>query len=471
LIGDVYADDMKKHKKEHIYIIGIGGKGLNSIAEFCLSQGYVVSGSDCKESREIESLKKRGVRVYLDQTGKYVNQRHTLVVYSSIINRDHPERVRATELGIKQMDRAEFLKHITDKFIRVSVAGSHGKSTTSALATLALKEETGAVNAITGAYIKELKSYQTSGESPFCVVEACEYNKSFLHIPGDFTLITALEKSHMEYFGDEESMNNAFVEFISRHKDTATLIINGDVPKLRDMCGRHSGTVLTCGFNTSNDYVLTDLSLDEQGSIFSIYKDGMCIEKDISIKIPGGYNMLNVALVFILLHTLNSSTSNYRKLLQEFTGVGRRFELHKDKQTIFVDDFAHHPTQVRNLLTSIKQFFPHKKILAIFEPRQYHLFKTFLKEYGSAFKWAEEVYVTDIVPALGDTPTDIAGLSTQDVITSVQTYSKPKQVWYARSYQEIVDALLLRDLSNVVIATIGAGPIFQVRDLLTNRVK
>lgn len=462
---------MQKNKKQHVYIIGIGGKGLNSIAEFCLSQGYRVSGSDIKDTKETDSLKKKCVKIYTNQDGSHITQRHDLVVYSSIISEDNPERMKAKRLGIVQISRAEFLKHITEKFVRISVAGSHGKSTTSALATLALKSEFDQVNAITGAYIKELKSYQTSGESPYCVVEACEYDKSFLHIPGDYTIITALEKSHMEYFGTEKAMNDAFSEFISHHKDTATLIINGDIPKLRGICGSHLGKVITCGFNQANDYVLSDLYLDDTGSKFSLYKEGVCIEKDIHIKIPGAYNMLNVAFVFVLLHSLGSSTSKYKKLLKKFTGVGRRFELIKNQNTIFVDDFAHHPTQVRNLLTSIKQFFPHKKIFAIFEPRQFHLFKTFLKEYGAAFKWAEEVYVTDIVAALGDTPADIAGLSTQDVIKSVQIYSKPKQVWYARSYQEIVDTLSTKDLSNVVIATIGAGPIFKVRDLLTNRVK
>lgn len=462
---------MKKQKKEHVYIIGIGGKGLNSIAEFCISKGYRVSGSDPRDSKEIESLKKKGIRVYQNQDGHHIQNKHTLVVYSSIIKEDHPERIRARELGIRQIDRAEFLKEITQQFIRVSVAGSHGKSTTSALATLALQSEHESVNAITGAYIKELGSYQTSGPSPYCVVEACEYNKSFLHIPGDYTLLTALEKSHMEYFGTEESMNDAFSEFVTAHKSSATLIINGDVPKLRSICAGHSGTVLTCGFNQSNDFVLKDIQLKEQGSTFSIYKNNVCIEKEITIKIPGMYNMLNVALVFVLLHTLGSTTTAYRKVLDNFTGVGRRFELLQNNNAIFVDDFAHHPTQVKNLLSSIKQFFPHKKILAVFEPRQYHLFKTFLKEYGGAFKWAEEVYVTDIVPALGDTAADIASLSTEDVITSVKTYSKPKQVWYAASYQQIADRLSMQDLSNSVIATIGAGPIFKVRDLLVNSVK
>ncbi len=462
---------MQKHTKEHVYIIGIGGKGLNSIAEFCISQGYTVSGSDAKDSCEVDALRRKGIAVYREQDGSHINNGHKLLVYSSVINEDHAERVMARKLGIKQMSRAEFLKHITDKFIRISVAGSHGKSTTSALASLALKSETGTVNAITGAYIKEFESYQSSGESPYCVVEACEYGKSFLHIPGDYTLITALEKSHMEYFGEEESMNDAFAEFISRHKNTATLIINGDVPKLRALCTAHPGKVVTCGFNQSNDYVLKDIRLGETISSFSIYKGEVCIQKDIQIKIPGTYNMLNVALTLILLSILEIPAEKFRDVLADFTGVGRRFELRTQNRTTFIDDFAHHPTQVKNLLSSIKQFFPQKKILAVLEPRQYHLFKTFLKEYGAAFKWAEEVYVTDIVPALGDTDKDIAGLCIEDVIQSVEIYSKPKEVWYARSYQEIADRLADRDLSEFVVATIGAGPIFRVRDLLLNSVK
>ncbi len=462
---------MKKQKKEHIYIIGIGGKGLNSIAEFCLSQEYTVSGSDTKESSELEALKEKGISIYLDQCGIHIDETFDCIVYSSVILEDHPERIRARELGIKQMSRAQFLGHITRTFTRICVAGSHGKSTTSALATLALRAQEGNVNSITGAYIKELGSYQSSGESEYCVLEACEYAKSFLQIPGDYTLITSLEKSHMEYFGDEQSMNKAFEEFVNVHKPDATLIINGDVPALRNICGAHTGRVITCGFNQSNDYVLKEIRLHQLSSVFSLYRDDVLIEKDIVIKIPGTYNILNVALVYALLHTMRLSTKSFAKVLDNFSGVGRRFELKTQNQTTFVDDFAHHPTQVKNLLSSIRQFFPQQKILAVFEPRQYHLFKTFLKEYGAAFKCADEVYVTDIVPALGDTEKDIAGLNVSDVINSMKIYSKPQQIWYEPSYQGIADKIAGQDLTNVVIATIGAGPIFRVRDLLLNSVK
>lgn len=462
--------DIQKEYK-NIYIIGIGGKGLNSIAEFCIAHGMSVSGSDYKESPELESLRKKGAHIFLNQDGKHVTKKYDVVVYSSIIPSHHPERMVAQKKSIPQIARAEFLHYITKSFVRISVAGSHGKSTTSALMSLALYSETGSVNAITGAHIKEFNSYQHSGVSPFCVVEACEYGNSFLHIPGNYTIITALEKSHMEYFKSERSMNTAFEKFISKHSPTATLIINGDVPELRRIAGLHKGTVLTCGFNQSNEYVISDISFTQNGAVFSLYRNSICIEKDVEISIPGGYNVLNVALTLVLLHSMKYSTNQYRETLKKFTGVGRRFDLVRKDNMVFIDDFAHHPTQVKNLLTSIKQFFPQKKILAIFEPRQYHLFKTFLKEYGAAFKWAEEVCVTDILPALGDTEKDIAGLSTQDVIKSVQIYSKPKEVWYARSYQDIVDTLSSRDLSDVVVATIGAGSIFKIRDLLINKVK
>lgn len=462
---------MKNKDIKHVYIIGIGGKGLNSIAEFCVSKGYKVSGSDIKESPETKSLLQKGVQIYFDQTGKHIDSSIDLVIHSSIIKQIHSEIKRARHLQILVLSRAEFLGKLTDSYQRISVAGSHGKSTTSALATLALKSETGEVNAITGAYIKELDSYQTSGHSHVCVLEACEYGKSFLHIPGDYTLITSLEKSHMEYFKTEEKMNEAFKEFISTHKSNAVFIINGDILKLKEICLMHPGKVITCGFNTANDYVIKNIKLQDNFSVFSIFKEEICIERDIQIKIPGTYNVLNVALVFALLYEKRVGTSQFRKILNTFSGVGRRFEIEHHKSTIFVDDFAHHPTQVKNLFKSLKQFFPDKKIYAIFEPRQYHLIKTFLKEYGKSFNLADEVCITDIVPALGDTRRDVESLSTSDIIDSVQKYSRPQKVWYAQSYQEIVEKLNVKDLTDTVIATIGAGSIFKVRDLLVNRVQ
>lgn len=462
---------MKDKEQQSIYIIGIGGKGLNSIAEFCLSKGYTVSGSDIRRSPEVTNLRRQGIVVHLEQVAANITSRIDTVVYSTIIRDDHPELARARELGIRTVSRAQFLAEITARYVRVSVAGSHGKSTTSALATLALRSELGSVNAITGACIKEIDSYQSSGDSEYCVLEACEYGKSFLHIPGDYTIITSLEKSHMEYFGSEERMNDAFREFVAVHKPGASLVVNGDTSMLREICSKHPGTVITCGFNASNDYVIRDIVLEETHSSFSLYRHGKQIHADVDIRIPGMYNIMNVALTLALMDQLGLGTGEFMRVLKLFTGVGRRFEITRHNEVTFVDDFAHHPTQVRNLLRSLKQFFPHKEIIAVFEPRQFHLIRTFLKEYGKAFSLASEVCITDVLPALGDTPEDIGSLDAQDVVRSVQTYSKPRRIWHASSYEEIADTLRLKDLSQTVVATIGAGGVFRVRDLLVNGVQ
>lgn len=462
---------MPKERKTKIYIIGIGGKGLNSIAEFCVSKGYHVSGSDCKESPEINNLKNKGITISLDQSGEAIHKNINIVVYSSIIPFTHPERVRARALGIKEMPRGVFLKYITKDFIRISVAGSHGKSTTSALTSLALQSVNKSVNAITGAYIKEFKSYQKTGPSPYCVLEACEYGKSFLHIPGDYTLITSLEKSHMEYYQTEQNMNDAFKEFIQKHKSSSTLIINGDTPTLRFLGTYHAGKVITCGFNQANDFVIKNAHLDTDNSTFDLYHKGECVYSQIKIKIPGIYNIMNTALTLSLMYILGfTKIKSFQNVLQDFTGVSRRFELTTHPKVTIIDDFAHHPTQVCNLIKSIKQFYPDKKIVAIFEPRQAHLIKTFIKEYGGAFKDVEEVVITDVVPALGDTITDISSIKAEDVVQSVQTYSKPGSIWYARSYKEIADTLLSKDLRDSVIATIGAGSIFKVKELVLNQI-
>jgi UDP-N-acetylmuramate--alanine ligase len=186
---------------------------------------------------------------------------------------------------------------------------------------------------------------------------------------------------------------------------------------------------------------------------------------------PGTYSILNVALTLVLLEQLRIPADGFIEVLKTFTGVGRRFEISETDTAIFVDDFAHHPTQVRNLIRGLRQFFPDREILAVFEPRQYHLVRTFLREYGKAFASAKEVCVTSLVPALGDTKEDIESLTSEDVIRSVSTYSRPESVWFGSSYEEIADRLKLRDLSNTVVATIGAGNIYQVRDLVTNRVQ
>jgi len=447
-----------------IFFIGIGGKGLNGIAKICLEKKYQVCGVDKKKSPETVDLYKNGAQIFYEHKETNVKSDTDIVVYSSIINEECPEIIAAKKMGIRIIKRAEFLKELTVKDFRISISGSHGKSTTTALLGLSMINSGIDPTIFGGAYTKELSGYNHLGKSIYSVVEACEYDRSFFHLIGDATIITSIEKSHMEYYKDEDDMVGAFKEFVDLHPENSIIVANGDDIKIRQVTANSECHVVYFGFNESNDYVIKDLVKDKNSSTFSVYNSGQKIITDLKINIPGDYNILNFASCVAFCDVLDIPIFGIRETAKYFSGVGRRFEVHKAKTgQIFIDDFAHHPTQVKNLYKGIKQFYPDKKTYAVFEPRQYNLMNSFAKEYGSAFKGFDEVILTDIVPALGDTDNDIKSINSKDIAESIERYSQTK-VHLIKTYSEISNYLKQKTRSGNVITTIGAGDIYKVRE-------
>ncbi|MFT5179966.1 MAG: UDP-N-acetylmuramate--alanine ligase [Candidatus Paceibacteria bacterium] len=454
-----------KKEKLHIHFIGIGGKGLNGIAKICMEKGFKVSGSDLKKSEESNSLRAKGIKVFYTQEKDNVSEDIDLVVYSSIIPDDHIERVEALKLGIPQFKRAELLGYFMKEYFSVSVAGSHGKSTTTALLGLTLQNSGVDPTVIGGSYVTEWGSYERKGEGRHMVVESCEYDRAFHNLIGDVSVITSIEKSHMEYYKDEREMVDAFNDFVKLHHRDSVIIANGDDTNIRKVISNTKGKRITFGFNECNDYHIKDVSYKTNETQFSVYRDSVLVIKDLKIRIPGSYNVLNFASAVVLHDYLGLPLSAVKIVANTFMGVGRRFEIKTSRDTVFVDDFCHHPTQVKNLFDGIKQFYPDYEIYAVFQPRQFHLMKTFLKEYGSSFRKADHIIVSDIIPALGDTAKDIKGLKTSDVIDSIKKHSFKKNVLYKTEFSDIANNL--RDVgTKKVIATIGAGDVYKVRDIL-----
>jgi UDP-N-acetylmuramate--alanine ligase len=460
-------------KMNNIFIIGIGGKGLNGMAQMCLEKGLLVSGVDVKRTLETEALEKIGANIFYEHSVENLNDSFDAVIYSSIIKEDCPEIMRARKLKIPIMKRSEFLKELTKNTFRISIAGSHGKSTTTAITGLSLLSSGQNPDLYCGAFVKELGSYNRSGAGKISVIEACEYDRSFFDLIGDATIITSLEKSHLEYYKDEAEMLIAFRTFVQKHSDDAPIIVNGDDLNIRRLIVpyQNSKKVITYGFNSSNDYLIKDLSLGNTETVFSVYKGQHLIVKNLAIKIPGLYNVLNFTALVALFNELSFNFSGIGQVAKNFRGVGRRFDISKTPDgKIFVDDFAHHPTQVRNLFYSLRQFYPDHKICAVFQPRQFNLIKNFIREYGQSFKLADEVILTDIVPALGDTSADIASLRSEDVVNSIKCYSGKTAKIYNK-FEEIVDYLKLSLKNNTIIATIGAGDIYKIKDLYVKKLK
>lgn len=458
-------EDVLNKKGSHIHFIGIGGKGLNGIARYCLEKGYKVSGSDQNRSLELIDLEKMGANIFYNHRKNNITQKVDLIVFSSVIENDNQEIQKAKDLEIPIVKRSLFLGELMKNFQSISIAGSHGKSTTTALVGLALKEAGADPTIFGGALIKEIDSYSRNGNGANCVVEACEYDRSFHNLIGDISIITAVEKSHLEYYLDEKEMLGAFAKFVALHKKDGMIIYNGDDMNIRKVIGNAKCPIFSFGFNVCNDYVIKNIYYKTDSTCFDLYYERKPVVKDVCIKVPGFYNVYNFASAVITLHKLGLNVESIRKVAKDFNGVGRRFEVSEaDDQTVFVDDFCHHPTQVKNLFKGIKQFFPDKKVIAIFQPRQYHLIKTFLKEYGESFKEADTVVVTPILPALGDTESDKNSLETSDIINAIKRYSGKKKVFFAKDFKQVLENIY-KIKGKRIITTIGAGDIYKVKDM------
>jgi UDP-N-acetylmuramate--alanine ligase len=451
--------------KKKIFFVGIGGKGLNGIAKICLEKGWDVSGVDNMIKPETLSLEKSGAKIFYKHNRANIDSETHLVVYTSIA-KNAPEVLEAKDMGVVTMKRSEFLGVLTKNDYKICVAGSHGKSTTTALLGLSTINSGIDATIFGGAYSKELGGYNHIGKSQYSIIEACEYDRSFFDLIGNTTILTSVEKSHLEYYKNEQEMLEAFTEFFNKHERNAYIFTNGDCVKTRLVTSKTKASVIYFGFSKKNDYIIENIQKSKQGATFSIRYHGKYIIENIKINLPGDYNILNYASVVAVMHQLGFDLSGVRETAEIFSGVGRRFEIHQNRFGLtIIDDFAHHPTQVKYLFDGIRQYYPKQKVCAVFQPRQFNLIKNFITEYGESFQKADEVIVTDILPALGDTQRDVSSLSTEDLISEIENRSDVR-VKHINSFPEITNYIKNKYSAQDIITTIGAGDIYKVKDSL-----
>ena len=452
----------------NIFFVGIGGKGLNGIAKICLEKGYKVSGVDTAIKNEVAALEASGAKIYYSHSAQNITRDIDIVVYTSLA-KDAPEILEAERLNILTMKRSMFLGMLTRHDFRICVAGSHGKSTTTALLGLSAISSGVDATIFGGAYAKEFAGYNHLGNSPYTIIEACEFDRSFHDLIGNATIITSVEKSHLEYYKDEQEMLDSFSYFVNRQKKNAVVFTNGDSEKCREVVAQSQCRVLYFGKDTSNDYQVTNILKEENGSVFSVTRKGKLLVKDLRINIPGEYNVMNFAACIAFMHYFKIPLKGILETAHNFTGVGRRFEIKTARSgQIFVDDFAHHPSQVKDLMSSIRQFYPNKKVCAVFQPRQFNLMKNFIREYGEAFDKADEVIITEILPALNDTEEDKQSISTIDMLNSISKLSG-RPVKIINDFHKISDYIRENFDHDSVITTIGAGDIYKVRDIMLSK--
>lgn len=388
-------------KHGHIHMIGIGGISMSGIAEMLISFGFEVSGSDSKKSDHTDQLKQNGAIINIGQSADNITN-PDLVCYTAAISDNNPELVRARELNIPTIERAVLLGGLLEKYkYPIAVAGTHGKTTTSSMLSLVLLAAKTDPTILIGGDLKQIGGNYRIGKSDYIPFEACEYVESFHHFRPFVSIITNIEEDHMDYFKDLNHIITSFVKFTSLTSKKGCNIVCIDENTTQSIVQNVERKVITYGVNNKTaDYTAENITLSSNGMpSFDICHDGKSVVR-INLKVAGNHNICNAVGVTAACQFLGISPEYIKQGLEDFRGTKRRFDrLGKTETGVdVVDDYAHHPTEIKTTLETAKKM-GYNNVWVAFQPHTYTRTKTFLEGFAQSLSIADKVLITDIYPA------------------------------------------------------------------------
>jgi UDP-N-acetylmuramate--alanine ligase len=439
--------------------VGIGGSGMCGIAEVLLNMGYSISGSDIKESKSVEHLRKLGAEIYIGHGEENLNHPHVVVV-SSAVSKDNPEVKHARKQGIPIIPRAEMLAELMRLKYSVCVAGTHGKTTTTSMVGLIFSHADIDPTLVIGGQFKNLESNAKLGGGEFIVAEADESDGSFLHFTPSIGIVTNIDNDHMDYYKNLESLTDTFVEFLNKVPFYGFSILCGDDQNLRNILPRLTRPYKTYGQNKDNDYVAEDIKLNPEKSVYRVRMNGRGLGK-ITVNSSGRHNILNSLAACAAALEIGVDFSTIQKALEQYKGVGRRLEkVGEFNQVVFYDDYAHHPTEIALSLKSIKEMYPERRLIVIFQPHRYTRTRDLFKEFPGGLEVADFVYMTDIYSA-GEK--SIPGVSSDMISEKFTDKSKVKII---REESSLIEEIKNKLLPGDICITLGAGDVNKINKSL-----
>ena len=389
------------------YCIGIKGTGMSTLAQILYDLGNEVSGYDDAKGYKFtqDGLDSRGIKIYYDHDHDI--DKDTIVTYSVAFSMDHPEMKRVKELGLTMKAYGEIMGDVVDMFSTIGVSGTHGKTTTSSLIKHIL-EENGGCNYFIGSG----DGYATK-DNKYYVVESDEFNRHFLHYRPKYSIILSMEEEHMEVYEDINDIRNTFEKFANQTKEL--VIANGDNEEIRKI--NFTTKVKFFGFNDNNDIIIKNMILDSDASHFDIEIDGKLFGH-FDVPLYGKHMVMDACSAIGMCQYLGFSYEAIRHALENFVNAKRRFETTEIGDTIIVDDYAHHPTEIKATLLAARQKYPDRKIVVVFRPNTYSRIKDFKNEFIDALEVADKVYLTE-VQANREKAEDFPGISSKLIIDSI----------------------------------------------------
>lgn len=444
--------EIKSKGYKNIYFIGIGGIGMSNLARYFLLKGANVGGYDRTESELTGTLTKEGALVHYEDNpllipAEFKDKTNTLIVYTPAVPATHGELNYFRENGFVVAKRAQLLGEITKLSDAICVAGTHGKTTVSSMVAHLFKQSHIDCNAFLGGILKNYNSnLLLSEKSNFTVVEADEYDRSFHSLQPHIAIITSADPDHLDIYGTEEAYKESFEKFTSLIRPNGHLILKIDAkltPKVKDSVKVWSYS------ETKGDFHAENIRMGN-GEIFFDFVSPKGIIKDISLGVPVKINIENGIAAMAAAELSGATPEEMKSAMSSFMGVKRRFEFHlKNKNIVYIDDYAHHPEELKAAIVSIKALYPDKKLTAIFQPHLYSRTRDFANEFAESLSLAEDIILLDIYPAREE---PIEGVSSQVIFDKI---TSPNKQLIIKS--ELLDLIIKKQPEMVV--TFGAGDI------------
>lgn len=448
-------------KPIHVHFIGIGGISMSGLAEILLQEGFTISGSDNSKSSLTEILEKKGAQIFYGQKADNIIDGIDCVVYTAAIKPSNPELMRAVELNLPLLTRAELLGQLMNNYaLPIAVSGTHGKTTTTSMLSHILLEGGTDPTISVGGILKAIGGNIRVGGGDIFLTEACEYTNSFLHFFPKVSIILNIEEDHMDFFKDLEDIRHSFRRFAALLPSDGTLVINTDISNHEEIYNGLDCRVVTYGQSADSDYTAQNITYDELGNAsFDVHGKGAFLGR-ISLAVPGNHNVSNALAAIAAADTMNISFNVITRGLFSFKGTDRRFEYKgmKDGVTV-IDDYAHHPTEIRATLTAAKNY-PHKGMWCVFQPHTYTRTKAFFHEFAEALSLADHLVLADIFAAR---ETDDLGISSKDLADEICRLGADAH--YFSSFETIVDFLKMNCLEGDMLITMGAGNVVNIGEM------
>jgi len=449
----------------HIHFVGIGGSGMSGIAEILLNLGYRVSGSDQRRSETVERLERLGAKVVIGHAAANVEGVHVLV-YSSAVSRDNVEVQAARQQQVPTIPRAEMLAELMRLKYGIAVAGTHGKTTTTSLVGAVLAEGRYDPTIVVGGRVTNLGANARLGQGDYLVAEADESDGSFLKLAPTIAVVTTIDAEHLDHYGSLEAVREAFLTFVNKVPFYGAVVLCLDQPNIQMLIPHVEKRIVPYGLESGAELVARRLQLSGMTSRFDVYHRGTLLG-ECTLQIPGRHNVLNALAAVGVGLDLEIPFPTIQKALAGFAGVQRRFQIRGSAGGVtVVDDYGHHPAEIRATLAAAKAGFD-CRVVTVFQPHRYSRTLHLRQEFLTAFNQADVLVVMDIYAA-GEAP--IPGVSAADLAEGIRAHGHRNVTYLGSDRARIVDHVCEISRPGDLVLTLGAGDVSQLGSDILRRL-